>query len=128
MSAGTLIAKFWFHISQEEQLRRFEARKLTPHKNWKLTDEDWRNRDKWEPYAEAVNDMLLKTSTFRAPWTVVEGEDKRWARVKTLKTIVELVAGERDRTPQAAKKKKEKKEKKEKKKTKKDGGRYETDY
>lgn len=88
---GVLVAKFWFHLSQEEQLARFEARKETAHKTWKLTDEDWRNRDKWGAYEGAVEDMLLKTSTRLAPWTIVEAEDKRWARVKVLETLVELV-------------------------------------
>ena len=113
--AGILLGKFWFHVSQEEQLRRFEAREHTPHKTWKLTDEDWRNRDKWGDYEEAVEDMLLKTSTLNAPWTVVEGEDKRWARVKTLKTVVELVAAERRRVEAAPAEKKRKSKKKKKK-------------
>lgn len=95
--AEILLCKFWFHISPEEQLRRFEARKHTPHKTWKLTGEDWRNRDKWGAYEEAVNDMLLKTSTLHAPWTVIEGEDKRWARVKTLRTVTDLIANEQRR-------------------------------
>ena len=102
--AGILVGKFWFHISPEEQLRRFEARKSTPHKSWKLTDEDWRNRDRWGDYAEALTDMLLKTSTPYAPWTVIEGEDKRWARVKTLRTVVEMLDDERERLAGAAEK------------------------
>ena len=113
--AGILLGKFWFHVSPEEQLRRFEARKLTPHKTWKLTDEDWRNRDKWTPYLESVEDMLLKTSTLHAPWTVVEGEDKRWARVKVLRTVVQLITAARaaaEQEPVKAKKKKKKKGKK----------------
>ena len=65
------------------------------HKTWKLTDEDWRNREKWGAYEEAVEDMLLKTSTLHAPWTVIEGEDKRWARIKVLRTVVELIAAAR---------------------------------
>ncbi len=89
--AGMAIVKLWFHISHEEQLRRFEAREETPHKRWKLTDEDWRNRDKWDDYEQAVHDMLLKTSTQQAPWTAVESDDKRWARVKTLRTVCEAL-------------------------------------
>jgi len=91
---GTILLKFWIHISKEEQLRRFELRQDTPYKAWKLTSEDWRNREKWEVYAQAVDDMLLKTSTITAPWTVVEGNDKWYARVKTLKTIVDAVSRE----------------------------------
>ncbi len=116
--AGILLGKFWFHISPEEQLRRFEARKHTPHKTWKLTDEDWRNRDKWDAYEEAVNDMLLKTSTLHAPWTVVEGEDKRWARVKTLRTVTDLIAAEQQRANSKAEAKAAKKAAKKAKKKK----------
>jgi len=86
---GTIIFKFWIHISKEEQEARFKARETTPYKAWKLTDEDWRNRERWDQYQEAVEDMLVKTSTITAPWTVVEGNDKWYARVKVLRTIVE---------------------------------------
>lgn len=89
---GFLLAKFWFHISKEEQLQRFEARKKTPHKSWKLTDEDWRNREKWEPYEAAVKDMLARTDSPAARWTVVEGNDKYFARVKTLRTVIALLS------------------------------------
>lgn len=82
------LVKLWFHISADEQLRRFESRQVTAHKEWKLTDEDWRNREKWDAYTEAVNDMLQKTSTQTAPWTIVEGNDKPWARVKTQETLI----------------------------------------
>jgi len=78
---GMIVVKFWIHISPEEQLHRFEARRDTAYKAWKLTEEDWRNRAKWDAYEEAVNDMLLRTSTATAPWTVVEGNDKWFARV-----------------------------------------------
>ncbi len=91
VDAQATIVKFWFHIDQQEQLRRFERRQRLRHKRWKLTDEDWRNRDRWGEYAEAVQDMLMKTSTAQAPWTVVEGNDKRWARVKSLETVVEAL-------------------------------------
>ena len=90
---GMILVKLWFHIGEDEQLRRFEARKVTPHKQWKLTDEDWRNREKWSAYEEAVEDMLLKTSTLTAPWTVVEGNDKLWARIKTQETLIGALAG-----------------------------------
>jgi polyphosphate kinase 2 (PPK2 family) len=86
-----ILVKLWFHISKEEQLRRFEARRATPHKAWKLTDEDWRNREKWGAYEEAVGDMLLKTSTLTAPWTIIEGNDKLWARIKTQRTLIEAL-------------------------------------
>lgn len=86
---GTVLFKFWIHISQDEQLRRFEERQQTEYKAWKLTDEDWRNRGKWSDYEAAVEEMLLKTSTLTAPWTVIAGNDKWWARVQTLTTLVE---------------------------------------
>jgi polyphosphate kinase 2 (PPK2 family) len=91
--ADWLLVKFWIHISKEEQLRRFENREDTPHKQWKLTQEDWRNRDRWEAYRDAVDDMLAKTSTFVAPWTVVEGNCKRWARVRTVSHLVDTLRG-----------------------------------
>jgi len=86
---GTVLFKFWMHISKDEQLRRFEARAADPIKQWKLTEDDWRNREKWDLYYEAVDEMLLKTSTHLAPWTVVEGNDKYYARVKVVRTLVE---------------------------------------
>jgi polyphosphate kinase 2 (PPK2 family) len=85
---GTIVCKFWLHISPEEQLRRFEERQNVPYKAWKLTEEDWRNREKWPEYERAVDDALLHTSTPAAPWTVVESEDKRFARIKVLRTVV----------------------------------------
>lgn len=87
---GFAIAKFWLQIDKEEQLRRFNDRQNDPMKQWKITDEDWRNRDKWEAYEEAVNEMLVRTDTSYAPWTVVEGNNKYYARLKVLKTVVEL--------------------------------------
>jgi polyphosphate kinase 2 (PPK2 family) len=96
---GTILAKFWIQISKGEQLRRFEARRETPYKAWKLTDEDWRNREKWDLYEEAINDMILKTSTLTAPWTIVEGNCKWYARVKALKTLVHLLSDELDYVP-----------------------------
>ncbi len=90
-SFGMVICKFWVHITKEEQLRRFKSRELDPYRSYKLTDEDWRNRAKWGEYSEAVEDMLLHTSTSYAPWTAVEGNNKYWARVKVLKTIVEAL-------------------------------------
>jgi polyphosphate kinase 2 (PPK2 family) len=86
---GTILFKFWIHISKAEQEARFEVRAGTEHKSWKLTDEDWRNRDRWEDYRIAVDEMLRKTSTLTAPWTIVEGNCKWYARVKVLQTLVE---------------------------------------
>jgi len=86
---GIALVKFWLHISPEEQGRRFEARGKVPYKRWKLSAEDWRNREKWDRYELAVNDMIERTSTPIAPWVLVEGEDKRYARVKVLKSVCE---------------------------------------
>jgi polyphosphate kinase 2 (PPK2 family) len=96
---GTLLVKFWIHIGTDEQLRRFEERQTLSYKAWKLTGEDWRNRDKWNRYEQAVNEMLLKTSTHTAPWTVVEGNDKCWARIKTLRTLVDVLSQELNYEP-----------------------------
>jgi polyphosphate kinase 2 (PPK2 family) len=90
--AGAVLVKFWIHISNDEQLRRFEQRKETSYKRWKLTDEDWRNREKSDAYTAAVEEMLLKTSTDIAPWTVVEGNFKWFARVKCLSTLVNTLS------------------------------------
>jgi polyphosphate:AMP phosphotransferase len=90
-NAGTVVVKFWLQISKEEQLRRFREREKTPFKRFKITDEDWRNRRKWGAYEQAVCDMVERTSTEIAPWTLVEAEDKQFARVKVLRTIVERV-------------------------------------
>lgn len=112
---GTILFKFWIHISKEEQLARFESRAHDPLRKWKLTDEDWRNREKWGVYKQAVDEMLLKTSTLTAPWTIVEGDDKYYARVKILQTLVEKSSTELDYDPfskgtlNASKKSKEKK-------------------
>jgi polyphosphate kinase 2 (PPK2 family) len=96
---GTIVVKYWVHISREEQLRRFEERKTIGYKAWKLTEEDWRNRGKWEAYAEAVEDMLVKTSTRTAPWHLVEGNDKYWSRVKVLSTLVDTLTEQLDYRP-----------------------------
>jgi len=89
--ARFILAKFWLHLSRKEQEKRFEKRKHTAHKAWKLTEEDWRNREKWPSYERAVEDMLVKTSTLAAPWTIVEAEDKWFARVKVLQTVAEAM-------------------------------------
>lgn len=87
--AGLTIVKFYLAISKEEQLARFKAREKTPFKQYKLTDEDWRNRKKWKQYSVAVNDMIDRTSTGYAPWTLVEANCKKHARIKVIKTIVD---------------------------------------
>jgi len=87
VNEGTILVKLFLHISDEEQLDRFEKRERDPLKAWKLTDEDWRNRKRRPDYEEAVEDMLERTSTPAAPWTVVEADDKRFARVKVVETV-----------------------------------------
>ncbi len=89
---GCLVQKFWLHISPEEQLARFEARELTPYKQHKITEEDWRNREKWEEYAQAVDQMVLRTSSDASPWYVIPADDKRYARVAVLEKITEGLA------------------------------------
>jgi AMP-polyphosphate phosphotransferase len=84
---GMILVKFWMHVSPEEQLRRFESRRDDPYKSWKLTDEDWRNREKRGAYEEAVEDMLTRTECPAAPWHVVAADDKRWARVDVVRTV-----------------------------------------
>lgn len=89
---GMILLKFWMHISDEEQLARFESRADDPLKTWKLTDEDWRNRDKRAAYTQAVEDMVARTSTSRAPWHLVAAESKRTGRVQVLETVVAEIA------------------------------------
>jgi polyphosphate kinase 2 (PPK2 family) len=84
---GTIIVKFWMHLSPEEQLRRFESRRDDPYRAWKLTDEDWRNRGRRPEYEDAVEEMFERTDTAVAPWHVVAAEDKRWARVDVVRTV-----------------------------------------
>jgi polyphosphate:AMP phosphotransferase len=94
---GAGLAKFWLAISKAEQLKRFRARETTPFKRFKITEEDWRNRKRWDAYEAAVCDMVDRTSTAEAPWTIVEANDKRFARVKVLRTLVETVERALDR-------------------------------
>ncbi len=89
--AGAVVLKFWMQIDKDEQARRFKARQEDPEKQWKITDEDWRNREKWDAYETAVNEMLIRTSTPHAPWIVVEGNSKYYARIKVLETVVEAL-------------------------------------
>lgn len=88
---GMILAKFWMHVSDEEQLRRFKSREKDPLKVWKLTDEDWRNREKRSRYEEAVEEMLARTDHADAPWHLVEGDDKRHARVKVVETMCRVI-------------------------------------
>ena len=88
---GAVVLKFWIHIDSDTQLARFTDRQNTPEKQWKITDEDWRNREKWDLYENAVNEMLQKTSTKNAPWYIIESNDKKYARIKTLKIIVKAL-------------------------------------
>ena len=88
---GAVIVKFWLHIDQDEQLRRFTERQNTPEKQWKITEEDWRNREKWPQYEVAVNDMLRYTSTDFAPWNIIESNDKKFARIKALRTLIHAI-------------------------------------
>jgi polyphosphate:AMP phosphotransferase len=88
---GTVILKFWLHIDPDEQLRRFKERENLSHKQWKLTDEDWRNREKLPQYKEAVEEMLHRTTTPDAPWIVVESNCKRYARVKVLEAVCDAI-------------------------------------
>ncbi|WP_405120958.1 polyphosphate:AMP phosphotransferase [Pseudomonas leptonychotis] len=95
--AGVVLVKFWLSIDQQTQLERFKAREQIPFKRFKITEEDWRNRDKWPLYRDAVGDMVDRTSTQIAPWTLVEANDKRFARIKVLRTINEALEAEFDK-------------------------------
>ena len=86
-----MVLKFWVHIDPETQLERFRERENTPEKRWKITAEDWRNREKWPQYEEAVDEMLQKTSTAYAPWHIIESRDKRYARLKAIETVIEAL-------------------------------------
>lgn len=79
--------KFWLHIDRDEQLRRFKRREVIAHKRWKITEEDWRNREKWDQYRVAVEEMLVRTSTDHAPWTILPANSKLYARIEALKTF-----------------------------------------
>jgi AMP-polyphosphate phosphotransferase len=95
---GMILVKFWMHISSEEQLKRFERRQRLPMKRWKLTDEDWRNREKRDLYCEAVEDMFEHTDRTHAPWTIVPGDSKKFARVFVVEEVVRRIeSGMRER-------------------------------
>ncbi len=89
--SGIVVQKFWLQISKEEQLARFKAREDTPYKRYKITDEDWRNREKWDEYRGAVNEMLARTSAQHAPWNLIAGNDKRFARIQVLETVTQAL-------------------------------------
>ena len=86
-----MLIKFWLQISKDEQLRRFKAREETPHKRWKLSEEDWRNRERWDDYALAAHEMIQQTSVKDSPWVLVENENKSFGRIKVLKTVCEAL-------------------------------------
>ncbi len=88
---GTILVKFWMHLSPEEQLRRFESRRADPYRAWKLTDEDWRNREKRPAYEAAVEEMLERTDHPAGPWHVIAAEDKRFARVEVVRTVCQAI-------------------------------------
>jgi polyphosphate:AMP phosphotransferase len=120
--AGVIVMKFWLQISQEEQLKRFKEREKIEFKRFKITEEDWRNREKWDAYQQAICDMVDRTSTGTAPWTLVEANDKGYARVKILRTICERLEAELEGKPvpkskpeKAPKEDKDKKDSKDKK-------------
>ncbi len=91
VSSGMVICKFWLHLSRSEQLRRFKDRERDPFRSYKLTAEDWRNRARWSEYADAVEDMVARTSTAAAPWTLVAADDKFHARVTVLRTLADAI-------------------------------------
>lgn len=88
---GAIVIKFWLHIDSDEQLVRFTARQNTPSKQWKITDEDWRNRAKWSQYEEAVDKMIARTNTPDAPWIIIESNDKKYARLRTLEELIAII-------------------------------------
>ncbi len=88
---GAVVLKFWIHIDQDTQLARFTDRQNTPEKQWKLTEEDWRNREKWPQYEAAIDEMIEKTSTENAPWHIIESNDKKYARIKTLRLLIDAL-------------------------------------
>ena len=95
---GGVMVKFWLHLSEEEQLKRFQERENDPLKRWKLTDDDWKNRAKRPLYLEALEDMLERTDHEHAPWQLIEAESKRYARVKVIETVnAEIERGMRER-------------------------------
>ncbi|PKO59836.1 MAG: polyphosphate:AMP phosphotransferase [Betaproteobacteria bacterium HGW-Betaproteobacteria-18] len=103
IEAGVIVVKFWLQISQAEQLKRFKEREQVEFKRFKITQEDWRNREKWHDYQQAICDMVERTSTGEAPWTLVEANDKNYARIKILRTLCERLEAALDNKPNPAK-------------------------
>jgi AMP-polyphosphate phosphotransferase len=101
IAAGVVVVKFWLQISQAEQLRRFKEREKIEFKRFKITQEDWRNREKWHDYQQAICDMVERTSTGEAPWTLVEANDKNYARVKILRTLCQSLEAALSQQPGA---------------------------
>lgn len=91
---GYIVLKFWIQVSYDEQLKRFKERQENPNKSWKLTDEDWRNREKWPQYVNAANDMLDKTTKKNAPWIQIAGNDKKYARIQVLAETIKHIKNE----------------------------------
>lgn len=89
--SGAIVLKFWMQIDKEEQAKRFGERQKNPEKQWKITEEDWRNREKWDQYEKAVDEMILRTSTKDAPWIIVEGNSKYYARLKVIRSVIEAI-------------------------------------
>ena len=102
--SGAIVVKFWLQISADEQLKRFKERQKIEFKQFKITDEDWRNREKWDDYHRAVCDMVDRTSTGDAPWTLVEANNKDFARVKVLRTVCQRLSAALDKMPVAGEK------------------------
>ena len=89
LANGMVLLKFWLHISPEEQLKRFHERENDPYKQWKISKDDWRNRDKWREYEEAANDMLYETDRPNSPWYLIPAEDKHYARIATARIVAD---------------------------------------
>ncbi|MDD2972838.1 MAG: polyphosphate:AMP phosphotransferase [Lachnospiraceae bacterium] len=88
---GAVVVKFWIHIDKETQLKRFHEREATPEKRWKITEEDWRNREKWDQYEIAVDEMIQKTSTEFAPWHIIQSNDKYYARIQAINVVIDAI-------------------------------------
>ena len=91
IESGIVLLKFWLQISKEEQLARFQSREVTPHKQWKLQDEDWRNRERWDDYAIAAHEMIQQTSVAKSPWVLVENDNKHFGRIKVLEAVCDAL-------------------------------------
>ncbi len=88
---GAAVIKFWVHIDKETQLARFTERQNTPEKQWKITDEDWRNREKWDVYETAIDEMIEKTSTENAPWFIIQSNNKYYARLQAIQIVIDEI-------------------------------------